>query len=200
MEEFQAPLLLHAVEAAPLPGGATLVITGHASEAIERLLPKEGLHSSQSQLYPGSQHLLACWLGGATGRCRRRRRLARRYAKVTAGIIDRLIAFSPIEGRSICLPMREGTAAIRSFARRYFAEVMEISGDLGARPLLGAIRTRLPKSPCPMMPSSPMSTRRRIWKVCVAAEAACQSEAFRKPERKPRWLHQRGHDIRSRLI
>ena len=58
---------------------------------------------------------------------------------VTAGVIDRLIAaFDPLEGRAICLPTwagKRGNPAL--LARRYFAEVQAISGDVGARALIG---------------------------------------------------------------
>lgn len=59
--------------------------------------------------------------------------------QVTAAAIDRLIAaFDPLEGRAICLPTwggRRGNPVL--LARRYFAEVQAISGDVGARALIG---------------------------------------------------------------
>jgi molybdenum cofactor cytidylyltransferase len=54
-------------------------------------------------------------------------------------VIDRLIAaFYPLEGRTICLPTwagKRGNPVL--LARRYFAEVQAISGDVGARALIG---------------------------------------------------------------
>jgi molybdenum cofactor cytidylyltransferase len=59
--------------------------------------------------------------------------------QVTAAVIDRLIAaFDPLEGRAICLPTwagKRGNPVL--LARRYFAEVQAISGDVGARALIG---------------------------------------------------------------
>jgi molybdenum cofactor cytidylyltransferase len=59
--------------------------------------------------------------------------------QVTAHVIDRLIAaFDPLEGRAICLPTwggKRGNPAL--LARRYFAEAQAISGDVGARALIG---------------------------------------------------------------
>jgi molybdenum cofactor cytidylyltransferase len=59
--------------------------------------------------------------------------------QVTAAMIDRLIAaFDPPEGRAICLPTwggKRGNPVL--FARRFFAEVQAISGDVGARALIG---------------------------------------------------------------
>ena len=59
--------------------------------------------------------------------------------QVTAAVIDRLIAaFDPLEGRAICLPTwggKRGNPVL--LARRFFAEVQAISGDVGARALIG---------------------------------------------------------------
>ncbi len=54
-------------------------------------------------------------------------------------LIDRLIAaFDPLEDRAICLLNwwgRRGNPVL--FARRFFAEIQAISGDMGARELIG---------------------------------------------------------------
>ncbi len=59
--------------------------------------------------------------------------------RVTAAVIDRLIAaFDPLEGRAICLPTwggKRGNPVL--LARHFFAEVQAISGDVGARALIG---------------------------------------------------------------
>jgi molybdenum cofactor cytidylyltransferase len=53
--------------------------------------------------------------------------------------IDRLIAaFNPLEGRAIVVPTRHGKRGNPVlWARRFFAEMMQISGDVGARHLIG---------------------------------------------------------------
>jgi molybdenum cofactor cytidylyltransferase len=53
--------------------------------------------------------------------------------------VDRLIAaFDPVEGRGICVPVVEGKRGNPVlWARGYFAEMMEVQGDVGARHLLG---------------------------------------------------------------
>lgn len=60
--------------------------------------------------------------------------------RVSADVIDRLVAaFDPLEGRAICIPTHNGKRGNPMlFARRFFDEVREISGDLGARQLTGA--------------------------------------------------------------
>jgi molybdenum cofactor cytidylyltransferase len=59
--------------------------------------------------------------------------------RVSAVVIDRLIAaFDPPEGRTICLPTWQGKRGNPVlFARRFFAEMHAISGDQGARALIG---------------------------------------------------------------
>jgi molybdenum cofactor cytidylyltransferase len=59
---------------------------------------------------------------------------------VAPALIDRLIAaFDPAEGRAICLATyagKRGNPVL--FARRFFAEIEAIEGDVGARGLIGA--------------------------------------------------------------
>jgi molybdenum cofactor cytidylyltransferase len=58
---------------------------------------------------------------------------------VNAPLLDRLIAaFSPVEGRSICVPTvrgKRGNPVL--WARRFFAEMAKLSGDSGAKHLIG---------------------------------------------------------------
>jgi molybdenum cofactor cytidylyltransferase len=59
--------------------------------------------------------------------------------RVTAAQIDRLVAaFNPVEGRAICVPTfngKRGNPVL--FARRFFEEMESVSGDVGARHLIG---------------------------------------------------------------
>ncbi len=59
---------------------------------------------------------------------------------VDAAAIDRLIAaFNPLEGRAIIVPTRRGKRGNPVlWARRFFAEMQDVSGDVGARHLIGA--------------------------------------------------------------
>ncbi|MBX6324061.1 MAG: nucleotidyltransferase family protein, partial [Rhodospirillaceae bacterium] len=53
--------------------------------------------------------------------------------------LDRLIAaFNPVEGRTICVPTwngKRGNPVL--WARRFFPEMAQLSGDVGARHLIG---------------------------------------------------------------
>jgi molybdenum cofactor cytidylyltransferase len=58
---------------------------------------------------------------------------------VATGQIDKLIAaFNPVEGRSICVPTvagKRGNPVL--WDRRFFAEMAAVSGDAGAKHLIG---------------------------------------------------------------
>jgi molybdenum cofactor cytidylyltransferase len=59
--------------------------------------------------------------------------------RVTPGTIDRLIAaYNPVESRAICVPTvrgKRGNPVL--FDRRFFPEMREVEGDVGARHLIG---------------------------------------------------------------
>ena len=59
---------------------------------------------------------------------------------VGAADIERLMAaFDPVEGRAICVPTHQGKRGNPVlWARRFIPEMMEVSGDVGARHLIGA--------------------------------------------------------------
>jgi molybdenum cofactor cytidylyltransferase len=58
---------------------------------------------------------------------------------VTAAVLDRLIAaFSPLEGRAICVPTwngKRGNPVL--WDRRFFAAMADLAGDVGAKHLIG---------------------------------------------------------------
>ena len=58
---------------------------------------------------------------------------------VAPGVLDKLIAaYNPTEGRTICVPVahgRRGNPVL--WDRRFFADMARISGDTGARHLIG---------------------------------------------------------------
>jgi molybdenum cofactor cytidylyltransferase len=59
--------------------------------------------------------------------------------RVTSAHIKRLVeAFNPLEGRAVCVPTWAGKRGHPIlWARRFFDEMSEIKGDVGARHLLG---------------------------------------------------------------
>ncbi|MBL8706674.1 MAG: molybdopterin-binding/glycosyltransferase family 2 protein [Rhodospirillales bacterium] len=60
--------------------------------------------------------------------------------RVSPKDLDRLIAaFNPVEGRAICVPLRDGKRGNPVlWSRRFFAEILALAGDVGAKHLIGA--------------------------------------------------------------
>lgn len=58
--------------------------------------------------------------------------------KVGSALIDRLVAaFNPVEGRALCIPTWRGKRGNPVLiGKQFFAEVQDLSGDVGARPLI----------------------------------------------------------------
>ena len=122
-------------QAAPLA-----VVTGHDYAAVEAALPEgrfalthnpdyaSGLSSSLKRglaaLPDDIDGVLVC-LGD--------------MPRLSPKAVDRLIAaFDPLEGRAICVPTWQGKRGNPVlFAKRFFAEMQEVAGDVGARALIG---------------------------------------------------------------
>ncbi len=135
------PMVARVAEAARASQAApVIVVTGHERERVEATLAgldvmlvhnpdyaaglSTSLHRGLAALPEATEGVVVC-LGD--------------MPRVTAAVIDRLIAaFDPLEGRAICLPTwhgKRGNPVL--FARRYFAEMQTISGDVGAKALIG---------------------------------------------------------------
>ncbi len=138
------PMVLRAVDAAA--GGVdagVYVVTGHEHEEVARALAgrnvqlvhnphyREGLSTSLAvglaAIAEGDDDVdgaLVC-LGD--------------MPRVTRAHVKKLVdAFDPVEGRGICVPLWNGKRGHPVlWARRFFAEMGDIKGDVGARHLLG---------------------------------------------------------------
>ncbi len=136
------PLVAHAADALLDTGlDRVIAVLGHQAEAVKAALgdrslhlvenpnPARGLSTSLRRglaaLPDGTDGVLVA-LGDMPG--------------ITAGMVRRLIAaFDPVEGRVICVPTlggRRGNPVL--FARRFVPEMMDVDGDVGARPVLAA--------------------------------------------------------------
>jgi molybdenum cofactor cytidylyltransferase len=135
------PMVVRAVEAALASQAETvIVITGHESDRVAAALAglavrcvhnpdyaqglSTSLHRGLASLPAGTDGVVVA-LGD--------------MPRVEAAAIDRLIAaFDPLEGRAICVPTWDGKRGNPVlFASRFAAEMQEISGDVGARHLIG---------------------------------------------------------------
>ncbi len=117
-----------------------LVVTGHQHKAVEAALADLGtifVHNPDfaAGLSTSLRHGLAALpedLDGVVIALGDMPRLKPR-------VIDKLIAaFDPLEGRSICIPTWHGKRGNPVLlAKRFFAELQTISGDVGAKALIG---------------------------------------------------------------
>ncbi|MBK8907102.1 MAG: molybdopterin-binding/glycosyltransferase family 2 protein [Rhodospirillales bacterium] len=140
-EPMVVGVLRQVLEASARP---VVVVTGHEQERVATVLARSGvgddfwivynpeyeeglstsLHRGLAAL-PADVDGVAVCLGD--------------MPEVEAGVLHRLIAaFDPHEGRAICVPTwsgKRGNPVI--IASRFFAEIRAISGDVGARSLIG---------------------------------------------------------------
>ncbi len=136
------PLVRRAVEAAQASQAErVLLVTGHACDDVEAAVAETGVATVHNPDYAeGLSTSLRCGLAGLPEEIDGVLVLLGDMPRVEAVILDKLIAaFDPVEGRAICIPTvrgKRGNPVL--FARRFFAEAMEIAGDVGAKPLIAA--------------------------------------------------------------
>ena len=135
------PMVAHVADAVLASQGHPVVaVVGHEADAVRAALPGRDIMFVDNPDYPdgisGSLKLgLRALPRGVDGAmiC------LGDMPRVTAAQIDRLIAaFNPVEGRAICVPTfngKRGNPVL--FARRFFEEMESVSGDVGARHLIG---------------------------------------------------------------
>ncbi len=145
-----AAMLQRALEAARASQAASLlVVTGHERERIEAAVDAPTVHNPDygeglsTSLRAGIAALPEDIDGAVV--------LLGDMPFVSAAHIDRLIAaFNPLEGRSICVPTfngKRGNPVL--WGRELFAEMGGISGDVGAKHLIGANGDLLVEVPMP---------------------------------------------------
>lgn len=141
LEEVEGkPLLLKAVDAAlQAQTGPIVVVTGHARETVEGLLKDRAVTTVHNPDHAeGLSTSLRCGLKALPEDADGVLVLLGDMPGIRAEVLDRLIAaFDPSGDASICVPAYQGKRGNPVlFARRYFPEMREISGDMGAKPLL----------------------------------------------------------------
>ncbi|MFD1623186.1 NTP transferase domain-containing protein [Azospirillum griseum] len=142
-----APLVARAVDAAlASQAQGVIVVTGHQGDAVELALSgkpvrfvrnpdfADGLSASLRAglaAVPADADAVVVCLGD--------------MPRVRAGVIDRLIAaFNPLEGRAICVPTthgKQGNPVL--WDRSFFADMAGLTGDSGAKRLIGQHADRL---------------------------------------------------------
>jgi molybdenum cofactor cytidylyltransferase len=117
-----------------------VVVTGHEAEQVDAAIADLGVRSVHNPNYAGGLSTsLATGLGALGADIEGAIVCLGDMPRVAPGVIDRLIAaYDPLEGRAICVPTQGGKRGNPVlWDRRYFAEMQAVSGDVGARHLIG---------------------------------------------------------------
>ena len=120
-----------------------LVVLGHQSQSVRAALADAGVTFTDSPHYAeGLSASLKAGIAGVPVESDGAIVLLGDMPAVSPAHIDRLIAgFNPVEGRSICVPTTRGKRGNPVlWGRAYFDEIAALSGDVGARHLIGAHR------------------------------------------------------------
>jgi molybdenum cofactor cytidylyltransferase len=120
-----------------------VVVTGHARDAVERLLASREVTLVHNPLYgEGLSGSLKAGLAALPPDAAGALICLADMPLVSADHLDRLIAeFAPDAGRAIVVPTRHGRRGNPVlWHRRFFAEMQQLAGDVGARHLIGVHR------------------------------------------------------------
>ena len=136
------PLLRWTVEAAlASEAKPVIVVTGHESANIEA--PLEGLDVKivhNLHYAAGLSASLKCGIRAVPANSDGAIVMLGDMPEISASLLDRMIAaFSPADGRAICVAVHEharGNPVL--WARRFFPEIESLSGDVGAKTLIAA--------------------------------------------------------------
>jgi molybdenum cofactor cytidylyltransferase len=139
------PMVARAVDAAIAGAsaginGGVYVVTGHQHQQVAGALAGRDVHLVHNPCYAdGLSSSLARGLEALAPDVDAALVCLGDMPRVTAAHIKRLVeAFDPLEGRAVCVPTWAGKRGHPIlWARRFFAEMSEIKGDVGARHLLG---------------------------------------------------------------
>ncbi|MHB1217557.1 MAG: NTP transferase domain-containing protein [Alphaproteobacteria bacterium] len=136
------PMVVRAVDASlSSKAGPVIVVTGHEAQRVQETLGRKRkvtiVHNPDYA--QGLSTSLARGLAAVPPECDGVLICLGDMPRVRAAHLDRLIdAFNPVEGRSICVPTYQGKRGNPVlFARRFFAEMASVAGDVGARHLIG---------------------------------------------------------------
>jgi molybdenum cofactor cytidylyltransferase len=136
------PILCHAVDQALAAGFKEIVVvSGHQASKVRAALgerPVKVIEAREHQL--GMSASLKAGIRALNAKTDAALVMLGDMPQVSAPLLQRLIAaYNPLEGRSIVVPTAAGKRGNPVlFDRRYFQEMLELEGDVGARHLIGA--------------------------------------------------------------
>jgi molybdenum cofactor cytidylyltransferase len=136
------PMVRHAVEAAlGAQLSPVLIVTGHQHQQVQAAL--EGVNVTllhNPDFADGLSTSLKCGLNAIPAECEGAVIALGDMPKVAASDIERLVnTFNPVEGRAIIVPVwrgKRGNPVL--WAKRFFPEMLDVAGDVGARGLFNA--------------------------------------------------------------
>jgi molybdenum cofactor cytidylyltransferase len=141
-----APLVVHATRAALASQAVEVVVVlGHMADAVRAAVENSVPPKSRLRFVINADFADGLSTSVRTGIAALGKEIDAAIVQlgdmpgVGAPLLDRLMAaFSPVEGRSICVPTvtgKRGNPVL--WARRFFPEIARLSGDTGARHLIG---------------------------------------------------------------
>jgi molybdenum cofactor cytidylyltransferase len=136
------PLVRWTVETAlKSQAGPVIVVTGHEARKLEEALKGLDVHFVYNPDYrEGLSTSLKAGLSAVAASADGALVMLGDMPQVSPDLLDRMIAaFSPADGRNICIAMHEhsrGNPVL--WARRFFPEIQALGGDAGAKTLLAA--------------------------------------------------------------
>ncbi len=135
------PMVAHAVDAALASQAApVVVVTGYEVERVRAALPGRKVGFVHNSDYAaGMSGSLKRGLGALPRDIDGVLVCLADMPRIGPAVLNRLIAaFNPVEGRAICVPVwngKRGNPVL--WSRRFFPEMVELAGDVGARHLIG---------------------------------------------------------------
>ncbi len=141
-----APLVVHAVKAALASQAVEIVVVlGHMADqvrsAIEKAVPPKSRlrFVTNPDFAEGLSTSVRTGIGAVSSGVDAAIVQLGDMPGVSSSLLDRLMAaFSPVEGRAICVPTvggKRGNPVL--WARRFFPEIAQVAGDTGAKHLIG---------------------------------------------------------------
>lgn len=135
------PMLRHTLEqVAASQVTETVVVTGHQAAEVTSLLAGMSVSVAHNPDFDrGLSTSLAVGLAALSQDCDAAMICLGDMPAIRSHHLNQLIAaYNPIEGRAICVPVHQGKRGNPViFDRRFFAEMQDVSGDTGARHLIG---------------------------------------------------------------
>ena len=135
------PMVVRAVDAAlASQAGPVIVVTGHERDEVGAALAGRDVSFAHNPAFAeGISTSLKTGLDAVPDTADGAVICLGDMPLISAGLLDRLIAaYNPVEGRAIVVPTRAGKRGNPVlWDRRFFAEMHQVAGDVGARHLIG---------------------------------------------------------------